>query len=90
MAVGSSLDLDQVMREAVHQVLAVVGADCCAIYLRERRSGDLVLRAIEGVSPALAQHPDLKRVVAGTGWWGEMVSSAAPFILHDIDWDNVI
>lgn len=83
-AVGHSLDLEAVVREAINQVLVVTNAGACAVYLREPRSRDLVLARIEGVSGEFARDPDIRRIPAGVGWWGQMAHHGRPIILEDI------
>lgn len=84
ISVSRSLDLDNVIQEAVDQILTVTVADACAVYLQESGSGDLVLAAIEGVSDVLADDRDIERVLAGVSWWGQMVAEGEPILRDNI------
>lgn len=83
MAVSHSLDLDNIIRETIAQVMHVTAADVCGIYLRDARTDDLTLAAIEGVSETFAQDPDIVRIPADAGWWGQMLLNGEPIILED-------
>lgn len=82
-AVSHSLDLNEVIQEAVDQILAVIPTDVCAVYLRDSGSGDLVLAAIRGVSDAFVQESTIARIPAGVGWWGQLVTTRKPLVLED-------
>jgi GAF domain-containing protein len=76
-AVTSTLDLHKVLREIVRHVRQVLRADACSLMLLE--NGNLVMKAAEGLDPALYSVP----LPLGQGVTALAVETGRPMVLLD-------
>ena len=51
-AANSTLDLDTSMRTVVETVAEVISVEACSVYLYDKNTDDLTLRATRGLNPA--------------------------------------
>src|SRR3954452_6206725 len=75
--VSSELSLDEMLGEIVGITSQVTGCDACLVYLIERESGEIVLRASQVPHAADLGNLRLKMGEGGTGWVAEHKSVVA-------------
>ncbi len=75
--VNSELSLDEMLGEVVGLTSQVTGCDACLVYLIERDSGEIVLRASQVPHAADLGHLRLKMGEGVTGWVAEHKSVVA-------------
>jgi signal transduction protein with GAF and PtsI domain len=83
--VSQSLDLDEVLTNAVDQTLQVMGVEAGGIYLLDQESGVLHIAAHQGLEPELVVAIDGLNV--GEGFSGRVVQSGEPLVVEDISID---
>ena len=71
--VTGSLELEQVLHDALDKILEVMGLEAGLIYLLDRETHELTLSAYEGISEDAAT--ELGHVGVGEGPWGEVAQS---------------
>jgi GAF domain-containing protein len=80
-AANSTLDLDTSMRTVVETVAEVIGVEACSIYLYDKNSDDLTLRATRGLNQAaIGQF----RLSLGEGINGAAAREGRPIIIRDV------
>jgi two-component system, sensor histidine kinase PdtaS len=67
-AANSTLDLDTSMTMVVETVAEVIGVEACSVYLYDRNSDDLTLRATRGLNAAAVGQVRLRLGEGVTGW----------------------
>ncbi len=67
-AANSTLDLDTSMQTVVETVAEVMGVEACSVYLFDKNSYDLTLRATKGLNNAAVGHIRLTMGDGITGW----------------------
>lgn len=70
-AANSTLDLDSSLRTVAETVAEVMSVEVCSIYLYDRHSDSLVLRATHGLNPAAIGQVHLGLGEGITGWAAE-------------------
>jgi len=75
--VSSELSLDEMLGEIVGLTVQVTGCDACLVYLIERETGEIVLRASQVPHAADLGHIRLKMGEGVTGWVAEHKSVVA-------------
>ncbi|MEM8533589.1 MAG: GAF domain-containing protein, partial [Chloroflexota bacterium] len=70
-AANSTLELDTSMQMVVETVAGVIGVEACSVYLFERNTQDLVLRATFGLNKSLVGQIRVPMGVGITGWAAE-------------------
>ncbi|MBI4771242.1 MAG: GAF domain-containing sensor histidine kinase, partial [Chloroflexi bacterium] len=85
-AVSRYLDLNQVMTEALDQVLAVSGAEAGEIFLLDDVSGDMMLALHRGAFPETFQM--IRRFKRGEGLPGQVALTGRPFVSSDLAHDT--
>lgn len=83
--VSQSLELSQVLDNAIDSVLDVMGADIALIFLLDEEDGKLTLAAYRGVSEEFAQGVD--RLSVGEGFNGRVAESGQPLFVEDASQD---
>jgi signal transduction histidine kinase len=84
--VSKSLELEQVVNEALDKALEVTGQEVGLMYFLDRQGGELVLCAHRGISEKTAQelaHLDLEE-----SWYAQVARSSAPMIVEDASHDG--
>jgi two-component system, sensor histidine kinase PdtaS len=80
-AANSTLDLDTSMRLVVETVAEVLDVEACSIYLYDKNSDDLTLRATRGLNPAaIGQF----RLPLGEGVHGWAAKEGKPIAIRDV------
>lgn len=67
-AANSTLDLDTSMRMVVETVAEVMGVESCSVYLYDKTTDDLILRATHGLNTAAVGQVRLAMGYGVTGW----------------------
>lgn len=80
-AANSTLDLDTSMQTVVETVAEVMGVEICSVYLFDKNSYDLTLRATKGLSNAAIGHI---RVAMGEGITGWAAKEGRPVSVADV------
>jgi two-component sensor histidine kinase/putative methionine-R-sulfoxide reductase with GAF domain len=84
-AANSTLDLDTSMRMVVDTVAEVVNVEACSVYLYDKNSDDLILRATRGLNLAAIGQV---RVPLGEGITGASASEGRPIMSSDVRHDR--
>ncbi|HET9224129.1 MAG TPA: GAF domain-containing protein, partial [Roseiflexaceae bacterium] len=84
-AANSTLDLDTSMRLVVETVADVISVEACSVYLYDKNSDDLTLRATRGLNPAaIGQF----RLPLGDGINGWAAKEGKPIAVRDVRQDS--
>jgi signal transduction histidine kinase/HAMP domain-containing protein len=83
--VSRSLDLQQILNNALEKTLEVMGIEAGGIYLLDEETGVLTLAARHGFSPQFVGEID--RLKVGEGFSGRVVQSGQPLVVRDISAD---
>jgi GAF domain-containing protein len=70
-AANSTLDLDDSMQTVVETVAEVIGVEACSVYLFDKNSQDLILRATHGLNRAAVGQVHIEMGRGITGWAAE-------------------
>lgn len=84
-AVSRSLDLDEVLHEALEKTVQTLGMQAAGIYLLDESDGLLNLVAHQGLSPEFVAAVDKLKV--GEGFSGRVVQSGEPMVIKDVPID---
>ncbi|MFN8569271.1 MAG: GAF domain-containing protein [Kouleothrix sp.] len=84
-AANSTLDLDTSMQMVVETVAEVVGVEACSVYLYDKNSDDLTLRATRGLNSAAIGQVRLR---LGEGVTGTAAREGRPISVHDVYHDQ--
>jgi signal transduction histidine kinase len=85
-AVGQSLDLDVVLREAIEKVAETLRFDACWIYLLDASQTELHLKAYKGLSDATARSMASRKATSGIG--GRVVETGERLVFEDVGKDE--
>ncbi len=80
-AANSTLDLDTSMQMVVETVAEVVGVEACSVYLYDRNTDDLTLRATYGLNTAAIGQV---RMALGEGITGWAAKEGRPIAVRDV------
>lgn len=80
-AANSTLDLDTSMQMVVETVAEVIGVEACSVYLYDKNSDDLTLRATHGLNDAAIGQV---RIELGEGVTGHAAKAGKPIAVHDV------
>lgn len=80
-AANSTLDLDTSMQMVVETVAEVIGVEACSVYLYDKNSDDLTLRATRGLNAAAIGQV---RIELGDGVTGVAAKEGRPVSVHDV------
>ncbi|KPV52179.1 histidine kinase [Kouleothrix aurantiaca] len=80
-AANSTLDLDTSMQMVVETVAEVIGVEACSVYLYDKNSDDLTLRATRGLNAAAIGQV---RIGLGEGVTGAAARDGRPIAVADI------
>ncbi len=80
-AANSTLDLDTSMQMVVETVAEVIGVEACSVYLYDKTSDDLTLRATRGLNAAAIGQV---RIELGDGVTGVAAKEGRPVSVHDV------
>ncbi|MFN8479221.1 MAG: GAF domain-containing protein [Kouleothrix sp.] len=84
-AANSTLDLDTSMQMVVETVAEVIGVEACSVYLYDKNSDDLTLRATRGLNAdAIGQ----VRIRLGDGVTGAAARDGRPVSVYDAFYDG--
>lgn len=84
-AANSTLDLDTSMQLVVETVAEVIGVEACSVYLYDKNSDDLTLRATRGLNVAAVGQV---RIGMGEGITGWAAREGRPVAIRDVRRDN--
>jgi signal transduction histidine kinase len=79
--VTESLELEQILKDALDKVLEVTGLDAGLIFLLDKQSQELILTAYRGVSKESAAGVD--RLKLGEGFCGRVAQSGEPMVVQN-------
>ena len=85
VVVSRSLNLCEVLRDALSKTLQLSGLERGGIYLRNARDGTLLLEAHQGLSPDVVD--DVRDRKIGEGFSGYVAASGEPLVVSDISSD---
>ena len=80
-AANSTLDLDTSMQMVVETVAEVIGVEVCSVYLYDKNSDDLTLRATRGLNNAAIGQI---RIAMGDGVTGAAAKEGRPISVDDV------
>ncbi len=80
-AANSSLDLETSLYTVAETVANVMGTDVCSIYLFDRNTGNLTLRATHGLDPGAIGHVTIRLGEGATGWAAQ---EGQPLVIQDV------
>jgi GAF domain-containing protein len=80
-AANSTLDLDTSMQTVVETVAEVMGVEACSVYLYDKNSDDLTIRATHGLNSASVGQV---RVAMGEGVTGWAAREGRPIAVRDV------
>jgi GAF domain-containing protein len=80
-AANSTLDLDTSMQMVVETVAEVIGVEACSVYLYDKNTDDLTLRATRGLNTAAIGQV---RIAMGAGITGWAAQEGRPVAVHDV------
>lgn len=83
-AANSTLDLDTSMQTVVEIVAEVMGVEACSVYLYDRNTDDLILRATHGLNTAAVGQV---RIALGQGITGWAAREGRPIPISDVRGD---
>ena len=84
--VSHSLDLEEILCNALAQVLRAVDLDTGGIYLYDEKSGSLYVAAQHGFKPDFIK--EINNLEIGEGFSGQVMESGQPLIIRDISRDS--
>ncbi len=84
-AANSTLDLDTSMRTVVDTVAEVIGVEACSVYLYDKNTDDLTLRATRGLNVAAIGQV---RLPLGEGITGAAAREGRPIAVVDVKTDT--
>jgi two-component system, sensor histidine kinase PdtaS len=84
-AANSTLDLDTSMQMVVETVAEVIGVEACSVYLYDKNSDDLTLRATRGLNAAAIGQV---RIGMGEGITGLAAREGRPVAIRDVRRDH--
>ncbi len=82
---SQSLDLDEVLNDALDKTLQVMETDSGGIYLLDEETELLTMAAHRGFSPEFVKEID--RLQVGEGFSGHVVQSCQPLVVRDVSAD---
>lgn len=82
---SQSLELSQVLKSSMDNVMDVMAADAILIFLADQGAGELVLASHQGVSEEFVQ--GMRRIRQGTGYMARVAETAAPLFVEDASQD---
>jgi nitrate/nitrite-specific signal transduction histidine kinase len=85
ITVSQSLDLDEVLNDALDKTLQVMGIESGGIYFLDDKTDELLVAVHRGFSPAFVAEID--RLKIGEGFSGRVVQSGQPLVVRDISID---
>lgn len=83
-AANSSLDLDTSLQTVAETVANVINTDVCSIYLFDRNTGNLMLRATHGLDRGAIGHVIIRLGEGATGWAAQ---EGQPLVIEDA-WED--
>ncbi|MGE5620517.1 MAG: GAF domain-containing protein [Sphingomonadaceae bacterium] len=84
--VSRSLDLEEILHDALDKTLQTVGVESGGIYLLDKASGELALAAYQGFDRRFADEID--RLKVGEGFSGRVVELGEPVVAEDMETDH--
>jgi two-component sensor histidine kinase len=84
-AANSSLDLEASLQTVAQTVANVIHTDVCSIFVFDRNSGDLLLRATHGLDYGAIGHVVIRLGEGATGWAAQ---EGQPLVIQDVGSDQ--
>jgi len=84
--VSQSLDLDEILNDALDRTLQMMGIEAGGIYLLDEEAGVLTIAVQRGFSPQFVAEVDRLRV--GEGFSGRVVQSGQPLVVRNLSTDT--
>mgnify|MGYP001082687428 CR=1 FL=1 len=83
--VSQSLDLDEILNDALDRTLQMMGIEAGGIYLLDEEAGVLTIAVQRGFSPQFVAEVD--RLKVGEGFSGRVVQSGQPLVVRNLSTD---
>lgn len=80
-AANSSLDMEESLNTVAQTVATVMKTDVCSIFLFDRNSGNLLLRATHGLNHGAIGHVAIRLGEGATGWAAQ---EGQPLVIEDV------
>ena len=80
-AANSSLDLEASLQTVAETVVNVMNTDVCSVFLFDRNTGNLTLRATHGLDRAAIGNVVIRLGEGATGWAAQ---EGQPLVIHDV------
>src|SRR5947208_10370967 len=81
------VSLDELLDELLNRVREALEADTCAVLLLDETGTELVARAAKGLEEEVERGV---RIPVGKGFAGRIVSTAAPYVVENLDRADVL
>jgi len=83
----ASLSMDELLRELLERIAAILGSDTAAFLLIDEVSGDLVAQAAKGIEEEVEQGV---RIPMGRGFAGRIAAERRPVTIEDVDHADIL
>jgi anti-sigma regulatory factor (Ser/Thr protein kinase)/putative methionine-R-sulfoxide reductase with GAF domain len=83
----ASLSMDELLRELLERIAAIVGSDTAAFLLLDEVSGDLVAQAAKGIEEEVEQGV---RIPVGRGFAGRIAAERRAVFIEDVDHADIL
>ena len=83
----ASLSMDELLRELLERIAAILGSDTAAFLLLDEVSGDLVAQAAKGIEEEVEQGV---RIPVGRGFAGRIAAQRRPVAIEDVDHADIL
>ncbi len=83
----ASLSMDELLRELLERIAAILASDTAAFLLLDEVSGDLVAQAAKGIEEEVEQGV---RIPLGHGFAGRIAAQRSPVVIEDVDHADIL
>ena len=83
----ASLSMDELLRELLERIAAILGTDTAAFLLVDEVAGDLVAQAAKGIEEEVEQGV---RIPMGRGFAGRIAAQRRPVLIEDVDHADIL
>jgi serine phosphatase RsbU (regulator of sigma subunit)/anti-sigma regulatory factor (Ser/Thr protein kinase) len=83
----ASLSMDELLRELLERIAAILGTDTAAFLLLDEVAGDLVAQAAKGIEEEVEQGV---RIPMGRGFAGRIAAERRPVRIEDVDHADIL
>jgi len=84
MAIGSSLDLDEIVHNTIEKILGILGSVSVRVYLLDKKEQVLDLLASKGLSSRFVENKRIKTRKVGRGLLGKSLIISETKVVHDL------